>query len=167
MFKLGMKTMFATAVTLAAACGTSSAPAVETAADSAAVTEIGTKFQAAYTAGDAAALGALVTDDYQEAHPDGSVVTGRAAYETAFKLEAEARKAVPGFALELTNVSTTFLSPTVASSTGTWVVKGVPAGSGPDKGSYLVVMKKGTDGQWRMQSGLAAPYVAPPAAAGK
>jgi len=166
-----MQTMLAVAALAVAACSTGGgAPAMETAADSAGVRELATKYVAAWNATDAAAMSALATDDYHAAEPDGSVINGRAAFDSVMKAEFEGRKAMPAttppMMMELTPVKVVFVTATTAVSTGLWAVKGVPAGSGPDKGSYLVVSVKGADGVWRMRNGLGAAYVAPPAAPG-
>ena len=164
MFKSGTKWLsMITAVALSACAAAEAPPAHETAADSAAVRELATKYQTAWNAGDAAAIGSLVTDNYFATESSGLAITGRAGVEAQEKTEIEARKGM-AMTLELTPGTTAFMSATTASSTGTWTLKGAPAGSGPDKGSYLVVSVKGADGQWRMQNALAAAYVPPPAA---
>lgn len=159
-----LQVLVSLATIVAAACSSGGgAPAMQTAADSTAIREVGTKFQTAYNAGDVAAMGAMVTEDYSSTESDGTVINGRAAYEAAMKTEVEARKAMPATTLEITPGKVVFLTPTAATAAGTFSVKGVPAGMGPDKGSYLVVMTKGADAQWRMSTALVSPYVAPPA----
>jgi uncharacterized protein (TIGR02246 family) len=151
-------------VALAACAGGGGAAPMQTAADSAAVREIGDKYEAAWNAGDAAALAALVTEDYQSVDPNGTVITGRAAMETLSKAEFEGMKANPvPVKIDIMPGTMTFPAPTIAVTSGTWTLTGIPAGMGPEKGSYLAVSTKGSDGTWRMQSGLAAAYVPPPA----
>ena len=163
-----MQTMLAVAAMAVAACSTGGgAPAMETAADSAGVRELATKYQTAWNTSDAALMASLATDDYHAAEPDGSVINGRAAFDSVMKVEFEGRKAMPAttppMTMELTPVKTVFTTATSAVSTGLWALKGMPAGAGPEKGSYLVVSVKGADGTWRMKNALGAAYVAPPA----
>jgi uncharacterized protein (TIGR02246 family) len=162
MRKIGKRVVLAALASTFAACAPG-APARETAADSTAIRALGDKFETAWNAGDAAAMAQMVTEDYTASESDGSAIAGRAAYEAMEKTAADARKGA-GMVIDIVPGAMAFLTPTTATSTGTWSLKGVPAGGGPDKGSYLVVSVKGADGQWRMRNALAAAFVPPPPA---
>ena len=152
----------AAAIAACSAPQTAADPA-PTAADSAAVRTIGDAYEIAWAAGDASALGQLVTENYYGVEPDGTILNGRAAFEGYEKASADSRKGST-MALDIAPGNITFVNSSTASSSGTWTLKGAPPGSGPDKGSYLAISVKGADGKWRMQSALAAAYVPPPAA---
>jgi hypothetical protein len=50
-----------------------------------------------------------------------------------------------------------------ASVGGTWTISGLPPGAGAEKGAWMTLSQKGTDGQWRIGSALVAEYHPPPA----
>ena len=139
------------------------APASGSAADEAAIRELGPKYADAFNKGDAAALGKLVTEDFQAVSPDGTMTSGRAAFEETEKKQAAARTGLP---LKLA-VETKFVKwagATHAAIGGTWTMAGVPAGMGADKGAWSSVAEKGSDGQWRLSTALVANADAPPPA---
>ena len=144
-----------------AACATPE-PMTGTPDDEKAVHELGPRYESAWNAGDATALAQLVAEDYTSVEPDGSVITGRAAFESVSKTEFEARKTAPPMSIKITTDLFRFVSSKAAVSGGKWTMTGVPAGAGPDKGSWLALSQKGADGQWRMANALGAAYVAPP-----
>lgn len=142
-----------------AAC---SAPTAGSAADETALRAMGGKYAEAFNKSDAAALAAMVTDDYQAVSADGTEVKGRAAFEDAEKKSAAGRT---GMSLKL-DVKTTYVKwagGDHAELGGTWTMAGVPAGMGGDKGAWTGLAEKGSDGQWRLATGLVAQYVPPPA----
>lgn len=134
---------------------------VITGEDSTMVRELGKRYEAAWNARDGAAIAATVAEDYYGVEADGSEISGRAALETMARTELEAMKAVP-VTISITTGKTTWLNGTTAISNGTFALNGMPAGAGPEKGSYLIVAVKGSDNQWRVKSALAAPYIPPP-----
>jgi uncharacterized protein (TIGR02246 family) len=120
------------------------------------------RFAAAWNANDAAALGQLVTEDYEGVQPDGAKLTGRAGFE---QMEAAGMKARQDAKLTMTlSTSTEYLNWIDAKHAvlgGTWTASGAPPGS-PEKGAWIVVAEKGDDGQWRISNSLAADFVPPP-----
>ena len=154
------------AVLIAAACAPAPAPTSGTPADEATLRALGGKFADAWNKGDIPALVAMATEDYDVVSPDGMVIKGRAAFEKSEKEQLTQRTGLP---LKLT-VNTSYVKwggANAASLGGTWTMAGLPPGLGADKGSWTVFAVKGTDGEWRMSSGLVAnatPPAAPPAA---
>jgi uncharacterized protein (TIGR02246 family) len=143
-----------------AACA---APTAGSAADETALRAMGGKYADAFNKKDAAALAAMVTDDYQAVSPDGTEVKGKAAFEETEKQSAAGRT---GMDLKL-SVQTTIVKWAGADHAaigGTWTMAGIPAGMGGDKGAWSGVAEKGADGQWRLATGMVAQYVPPPAA---
>ena len=147
---------------VAAACA--AAPTAGSAADETTLRGMGAKYADAFNKGDTAALAALVTEDFQSVSPDGTVTSGRAAFEDVEKKQAATRT---GMGLKL-SVDTKFVKWAGAEHAaigGTWTMAGLPAGVGSDKGAWSSLAERGTDGQWRLSTALVADYVAPPAPA--
>jgi uncharacterized protein (TIGR02246 family) len=148
--------------TWACGAGAPAAPAGPTAEDRAAVEAIAAAYQTAYNAGDAAGLTALVTDDYETIQPDGTHVTGRAAFQQGLEAQFAAAKASGAtVTLTITHGATTFIGGTHAHGHGTYTLAGAAPGQ-PTSGSYMTVSRKEPDGSWKLTSSLAAPYVPPP-----
>ena len=139
-------------------------PTTGTSDDEVALRGMGAKYAEAWSKGDVATLVTMVTDDYEAVAADGTVVKGKAAFEEMEKKQAAERAAMP---MKL-NVQTSYVhwagSANGASIGGTWTIEGLPPGAGPGKGAWTGMAKKGTDGQWRLATGLVADYVPPPPA---
>ena len=144
----------AAVLALASACA-APAPASGTAADETAIRAIPGKYSEAFNKGDAAALSALVTEDYHAVLPDGTLVKGRSAFEEMEKTGASQRAGLP-INLNIQTTTVDWLSGTAAVAGGTWTLAGLPPGAGPEKGAWVGVMKKGDDGNWRLMTGLVA-----------
>ena len=150
-----------TALLIAVACAPAPVPTSGTAADETALRAMGGKFADAWNKGDVAALVALAAEDYEAVAPDGTSIKGRAAFEKNEKEQLTQRTGLP---LKLA-VNTSYLKwggANAASVGGTWTMTGLPPGVGADKGAWTVFAVKGTDGEWRMQSGLVAEATMPP-----
>jgi len=149
------------AVLIAAACAPPPAPTSGTAADETTLRALGGKFADAWNKGDVATLVAMAAEDYEVVSPDGTPIKGRAAFEKSEKDQLTQRTGLP---LKLT-VNTAYVKwggANAASVGGTWTMAGLPPGLGADKGAWTVFAVKGTDGEWRMQSGLVADAPMPP-----
>lgn len=147
------------------ACATP--PAANAPADIAAVNAVRDKFMQAFNAGDATAAGNLYTTDAVFALNHQPTNTGRAAIVTSmtglfsqftvkFELMADETKTMGDFGYDWGRFTFT-MTPKTA---------GTPAPP-PDEGRYLVLLRKDTDGQWRVardinNSSLAMPMPAPP-----
>lgn len=144
--------------------GACAQPTAGSAADETALREMGPKYAEAFNKGDTAALAAMVTEDFQSVGTDGTMTSGRAAFEESEKKQAAQRVGLP---LKLA-VETKFVKWAGANHAaigGTWTMAGVPAGMGADKGAWSSVAEKGADGQWRLSTALVADNPAPPAPA--
>jgi uncharacterized protein (TIGR02246 family) len=143
-----------------AACAPAPAP-TGTPADEAAIRAIGPAYTEAWNNGDTAALAAFSSEDYEAVGADGRVVKGRAGVEAEAK-EGVAARAGLGLKLAVDTTILKWASANSAAIGGTWTIAGLPAGAGGDKGAWTAFVVKGTDGQWRMATGLVAQYVPPP-----
>ena len=133
--------------------------------DEAAIRGLAEKYMAAYNAGDAAALAALAAPDYDAVAPDGTRVTGPAAVERAQNAQMQQSASMNVHpTLSGTPTFVHWINADNAFMAGTFTVAGVPEGQ-PNKGAWLVTVKRGTDGQWQMTSELAANDMEPPAMA--
>ena len=146
--------VLAAVLALMSACA-APAPATGTAADETAIRAIPGKYAAAFNKGDAAGLAALVTEDYHAVLADGTIVKGRAAFEESEKAQATLRAGLP-VTLNIQTTTVDWLSGNAAVAAGTWTLAGLPPGTGPEKGAWVGVMKKGDDGNWRLMTGLVA-----------
>jgi uncharacterized protein (TIGR02246 family) len=160
-----MGRMAGSAMVLAlAACAGMEAPATAgSAEDEAAIRGVLTQWGAAYSARDAAGIAALVTENYEEVMPDGRHIQGRAALQAAVAEELGMIPAEVSITLTVTTDFLHWIGADAAAAGGSWTVTGAPEGSGPSRGSWLGVLRRDTDGQWRMANGLGSAYV-PPAA---
>lgn len=150
---------------LFSACAAPAPPspaATGTADDEAALRGLGDRYVAAFNAGDVAGLTGLVADDYECVLPDGTHITGRAAFQQMFEKDVAARQeAGLTLALSATTAMLKWIDSTNAVIGGTWTITGVPAGA-PTSGSWMSVTSKGTDSQWRIRSSLAADLMPQP-----
>jgi uncharacterized protein (TIGR02246 family) len=101
------------------------------------------KFGAAAGRKDYAGMAALYTDDAKVLPPDAPIVTGRKAIEEFWRAAAAA--------LGLTSVTLNTLDLEVSGDTACEVGEAdLKLGSGPAKVKYVVVWRRGGDGQWRL-----------------
>lgn len=152
------------AVLLAACAGAEPAATTGTPEDEAAIRAQVTAYASAYSAKDAAALAAIATEDYVAVSADGSRISGRAAVQQMVAAEMAMMPADVSITVSATTDYLHWMSATHAVAGGTWSTTGAPAGSGPDRGSWISVFRKDADGQWRMSHGMSAPYMPPPPA---
>lgn len=151
--------------TLIVACApAANAPTAGTAEDETAIRAQVTAYANAYSARDAAALAAITTDDYEAVNPDGSRVNGRSGVEQMVAAEMAMMPADVPMTVTATTDYFRWLSADAAVAGGTWSSMGAPAGMGPDRGAWMSVFRRDTDGQWRMSHGMSAPYMPPPPA---
>lgn len=148
-----------------AACMETEAPAMSgTPEDEAAIRAQVTAYANAYTAKDAAALAAIATEDYESVGPDGTRMSGRAAVQEMVAAEMAMMPAELTITVTATTDYLRWLSADAAVAGGTWSSTGAPAGMGPERGAWMSVFRRDSDGQWRMSNGMSAPYMPPPAA---
>jgi uncharacterized protein (TIGR02246 family) len=154
-----------TAVVMAACAPAEPEPMATTgtAEDEAAIRASVTSYAAAYGSKDAAALVAHATEDYEAVGPDGTMLSGRAGLQEVVAAEMAMVPADVSIAVSATVGFLRWISADAAVVGGTWTAAGMPAGMGPDRGSYLSVYRRDTDGQWRMSHGMSAPYMPPEA----
>jgi ketosteroid isomerase-like protein len=146
------------------ACSAPPAPATQgTPDDEVAIRGLAGKYAEAFNANDAAALGRLVSEDFECVLPDGTHIRGRAAQQ---QLEEKGVKDRHAAGLKLTLDAPTsyvkWMGATHAVSGGPWTMTG--AGPAPAKGSWIAVVRKSAEGQWQITNSLVADYVAPPPA---
>src|SRR5579862_1812267 len=158
MRKLSLLPFAAFAALLLPACAPSSGgPVNVTAADSQAVRDIAVKYSAAYSKHDTAALGAIVTDNYEDVEPTGEHIQSRAGFvATAAKDFAMMPAGAPAQTMTATTTYVHFITPTIASAAGTWQMSGALAPGQPARGSWMGMAEK-KDSTWRMSSALGAP----------
>ena len=139
-----------------AACTTqSSTPATGSPEDEQAIRVVAEKYGAAYAARDTAALGQLVTEDYQDVMPDGRHTQGRAAFQALAAQELAMIPAGVTMSMSATTAYVRFIDANHAVAGGTWSVS--PGAPGmPSKGSWMAMMVK-QDTVWRMGAGLGSP----------
>jgi uncharacterized protein (TIGR02246 family) len=123
---------------------------------------LGSRYAAAFNAGDVAALARMVTENFECIEADGTQIRGRAAFQ---QMEEQAKKQREDAGLKLTLTVTTgyvtWTSATTAVVGGQYAVAGAPPG-GSDKGAWMTAVKKDTDGEWRITNSLVSEFVAPP-----
>jgi len=148
--------------TLSACGGAPPAPMQGTADDEATLRGMADRYAAAFSANDAAGLAALVADNYEVVDPNGTHVTGRAAFQQMFEAGSKARpEAGQNPTLSTTTDFLNWIDASHAVMGGTYTVAGVPAGA-PTSGSWLVVAVKSASGEWQLMSSLGAAFIAPP-----
>lgn len=148
-------------------------PVADAPADVAAINAARDAFMKAYAAGDAAAIGALYTDDAVSESNNQPSLQGRAAIVASLTSMFE-QVAV---STKLSPVETRTLG-SVGLDRGTYAVTVTPKAGAPpttSEGRYMVIYVKGADGTWRvsrdMDNGTMPPAASPdattPAAAAK
>lgn len=148
-----------------AACAGMEAPATSgSAEDEAAIRAQVTAYANAYTARDAAALAAIATEDYETVGPDGTRISGRSGLQEMVAAEMAMMPPEVSVTVSATTEYLRWLSADAAVAGGTWTASGAPAGMGPERGAWMSVFRRDTDGQWRMSHGMSAPYMPPPPA---
>lgn len=142
-----------------AACKPSgSAPAASgSAADEQAIRALTDKYTAALAAKDTAAMGALVTQDYEVVDPTGNHQQGRAAFTKSMAAEFAAMPA--GMSMKATTDFVRWVDANHALVGGTWEMSPSMPGM-PSKGSWLAMDAREGD-TWKMMSGLGAADMTP------
>lgn len=132
-------------------CAPDPTPAVDLAAEEAAIRAVDRTFMEAAQAGDAAAFAAVFAPDGQLLFPNEPAVTGR----EAIRAHAEEMLALPGFSV--TWEASRYIiaeSGDVAASIGTYdLVMTLPDGPVEDHGKYLTLWQK-VDGEWRVAADM-------------
>jgi uncharacterized protein (TIGR02246 family) len=140
---------FVGAAVLAAACG--GGVQEQTAAatpDPRPINELRAKFQEAYNAGDAAAVAALYTDDAVSLPDHHPAAQGKPAIQQYLQ-ETFAQYAAT---MAITPADTE-ISGNLAHEHGTYTIKVTPKAGGEtvtDDGKYVVILKRGADGAWKI-----------------
>jgi uncharacterized protein (TIGR02246 family) len=134
---------------LAAACGGAAPePAASAAADPAPINELRANYLAAYNAGDAAAVAALFADDAISLPDHHAALQGRAAIQEYF----EGIFAQYAVTMTVTPVDTEIIGD-LAHEHGTYTIQVTPKAGGEtvnDDGKYIVILKRGADGVWKI-----------------
>ncbi|HSG00938.1 MAG TPA: SgcJ/EcaC family oxidoreductase [Vicinamibacterales bacterium] len=139
-----------TALTLAltlVACAPA-APPDTTAEDLAAISALRDAFRTGFNAGDAAALAALFTDDAVLMNPGQATAAGPAAIEALYGQLFAEMTAQTEIRPEATEVSGS-----LAYDSGTYTGTMTPKAGGDamtEEGRYVVILKKGADGSWKI-----------------
>ncbi len=144
-----------------AACAPAPAPMAMagTPADEQAVRDFFERVETAWNSKDAAAMTAMVTEDYNGVSADGEHTMGRAAYGESVTTDfAGARP--EGMMLSIDTSYVQWHTADVATVGGPWSVSGLPEGA-PSTGSWMCVVERSGD-QWLMSNGLVANFVPPP-----
>jgi uncharacterized protein (TIGR02246 family) len=151
-------------VTSVAACAPAPPPTQGTSDDEVAMRGMAAKYAAAFNAADAAALAQMVSDDFEALGADGVHVKGRRAFQAEQEKQFKDRLALGlKLTLDAKAVYLTWIDVNHAVVGGSYTMAGLPAGA-PDKGSWIVVNKRGADGKWVMTNSLVSEFVAPPPA---
>ncbi len=124
-----------------------------------ALTKLAKAWEAAFNVQDVAKVASMYTDDAVVMPPNHEPVRGRANIEAFFK-EMEGAK------LTLTPFESA-MSGSTAYEAGTYQMSISPKTGPPstDKGKYVVILKRGSDGQWRLSHDIFnsdVPLPAPP-----
>jgi uncharacterized protein (TIGR02246 family) len=145
--KLGIQTIVG--AVLAVACGgATQEQAASAPADPAPINELRAKYQAAYNAGDAAAVAALFTDDAISLPDHHAAVQGKAA------IQQYLQEIFTQYAATMTIAPVdTEISGNLAHEHGTFTITVTPKAGGDtvtDDGKYVVILKRGVDGVWKI-----------------
>jgi uncharacterized protein (TIGR02246 family) len=132
-----------------AACGGGTQQTAATAPpDPAPINELRAKYQAAYNAADAAAAAALYTDDAVSLPDHHTALQGKAA------IQQYLQEIFTQYSATMTiTPSDTDIVGDVAHEHGTFTVKVTPKAGGDtvtDDGKYVVILKRGADGSWKI-----------------
>jgi uncharacterized protein (TIGR02246 family) len=137
-------------------------PAQGTSADEATLRGLAAKYSTSFNANDAAALAAMVSEDFEGISADGTHTKGRAAY---LQMEQAGVKERADAKMTLTLTTTTsylnWIDANHAVLGGTYAMAGLPPGA-PDKGAWIVACEKTADGQWLIENSLVADMAPPP-----
>jgi uncharacterized protein (TIGR02246 family) len=109
-----------------------------------ALTKLAKAWEAAFNAKDIPKVASMYTDDAVVMPPNHEAVRGRANIEAFFK-------EIEGATLTLTPFESA-TSGSTAYEAGTYQMSITPKTGQPttDKGKYVVILKRGSDGQWRL-----------------
>lgn len=135
---------------LLTACG--QAASTGTAADEQAIRDGGSKWAQGWNAGDAKAMAALVSDDYEAIDATGVHTQGRPAFASAMTEQFASRPI--GMTMTVTTGFVKWLGATSAVAAGSWSVSSADP-SAASRGTWLSAYQK-RDGTWRITSGLGA-----------
>jgi uncharacterized protein (TIGR02246 family) len=137
------------AAALLSACGTGSAEqAAGAPADRTAINELRSKYQAAYNAGNAAAATAVYTDDAVSLPDHHDALQGKVAIQKYLQDTFGQYNATINLA-----PGDTEISGSLAHEHGTYSIKVTPKAGGEtvvDDGKYIVILKRGADGTWKI-----------------
>jgi uncharacterized protein (TIGR02246 family) len=151
------------AVVACAACA-SPQPPQETAAstDPTPINDIRSRFQAAYNAGDAAAVAALFADDAVSMPDHEPALEGKAAIEK--RMQEVFAQYSPSISI---TPGETEVHGDVAHEHGTYTIELTPKAGGTamkDNGKYLVILKREADGTWKIHHDIDNSSNPPPGA---
>lgn len=143
------------AVLALAACPPAAPPAaMGTPEDETAIRAMADQYVAAYAAKDAAALAALVSEDYEDVDPTGRRTQGRAAFQEAVQQMFSTMPAGMTMSMTATTDYIRWIDATHAVAGGTWQTSPAMPPM-PSRGSWMtVVVKQGTE--WKMMNSLGA-----------
>ena len=136
------------------ACSAPAPAATGTPEDEQAIRDMAGRYAAAYGARDTAALGALVTDDYQDVAPTGQHTQGRGAFVAGVAQEMASMPAGMTMSMTATTTYVSWVDASHAVAGGTWETSPAMPPM-PSRGSWMAVMVK-QDGGWKMMSALGA-----------
>lgn len=143
------------------ACSAPPPPAQGTSDDEVAMRGMAAKYATAFNAGDVAALAQMVSDDFESLSADGSHIKGRRAFQAEQDKQFKERLAIGlKLTLDAKAVYLTWIDVNHAVVGGTFTMAGLPPGA-PDKGSWIVVNRRGADGKWVITNSLVSEFVAP------
>jgi uncharacterized protein (TIGR02246 family) len=141
------------AVVLLPACAKPVA-ATGTPADEQAIRDLAPKYGEAYSKRDTAALGALMTEDYEDVDPTGTHTQGRAGAEAMAARDFGTMPPGMSMPMTATTVYVRWINANTAVAGGTWTMTGTMPGM-PSRGAWMgVAVKK--DSTWKMMSTLGA-----------
>jgi len=149
------------AMLFTAACGGSTTST--TPGDTAPIDEVRNKYMTAFNAGDSAAVAALFAEDAISMPDHHTAVEGRAAIESYLR-ETFAQYTPK---ISITPGETEVMGD-VAHEHGTFTTTMTPKSGGnamTDTGKYLVILKRGSDGQWLVHHDIDNTNAPPPAPA--
>lgn len=133
----------------ASSAGTTGSPA-----DEQAIRDITNKYAAAFGQRDTTAMGALVSDDYEDVDPTGMHTKGKAGFQAALAKEFAMMPAGASMSMTATTDYVRWIDANHAAVGGTWQTSPAMPGM-PSKGSFMAVVEK-KDNSWKMTSALGA-----------
>lgn len=154
-----MRTRFSALLALFAvaglqACSPPAPAATGSPADEQAIRELAGKYAAAFGGRDTAALGALVSDDYETVEATGQHTQGRASFLAMMGQEFASMPAGMTLSMSATTTYVRWIDANHAIAGGTWeTTPAMPPM--PSKGSWMAVVAKEGDA-WKMKSALGA-----------